>query len=97
MFHCRELFKQFSALNTKLSRACHLRGLLRFKTADSSAEAGAAGSGVVAVPLEEVEPASEIVKRFVTGVYRSPFAHSCRYQHTVTTHTHAPPPLQGQV
>ncbi|KXZ50144.1 hypothetical protein GPECTOR_17g780 [Gonium pectorale] len=51
----RELFRQFSALNTKLSRACHLRGLLRFRTSDTP------------VPLDEVEPASAIVKRFVTG------------------------------
>jgi glutamate synthase domain-containing protein 2 len=28
----RELYKQFSALNTNLSRGVHLRGLLRFKT-----------------------------------------------------------------
>ena len=28
----RELFKQFSTLNTQLSRQVHLRGLLRFRT-----------------------------------------------------------------
>ncbi|GLI65807.1 hypothetical protein VaNZ11_009430 [Volvox africanus] len=52
----RELFRQFSALNTRLSRACHLRGLLKFCT-----------EAATPVPLEEVEPASAIVKRFVTG------------------------------
>ncbi|GIL79137.1 hypothetical protein Vretimale_16677 [Volvox reticuliferus] len=52
----RELFRQFSALNTKLSRGCHLRGLLKFRTEPATP-----------VPLEEVEPASAIVKRFVTG------------------------------
>ncbi|GFR49656.1 hypothetical protein Agub_g11798 [Astrephomene gubernaculifera] len=51
-----ELYRQFSELNTKLSRACHLRGLLKFRT-----EAAAP------VPLEEVESAASIVKRFVTG------------------------------
>lgn len=52
----REAYKQFSAANTALSRRVHLRGLLRFKT--EAAEA---------VPLEEVEPAADIVKRFCTG------------------------------
>ncbi|KAL6762553.1 hypothetical protein V8C86DRAFT_1824990 [Haematococcus lacustris] len=51
----RELYRQFSASNTRLSQAVHLRGLLRFKSTAQS------------VPLEEVEPASQIVKRFVTG------------------------------
>jgi glutamate synthase (NADPH/NADH) large chain len=42
--------------NEATTRACTLRGLLKFRT------------GVNApVPLEEVEPASEIVKRFATG------------------------------
>lgn len=52
----REAYKQFSAANTALSRRVHLRGLLRFKTEAASA-----------VPLEEVEPAADIVKRFCTG------------------------------
>nr|QKY14997.1 glutamate synthase 1 [NADH] chloroplastic isoform X1 (GOSHI) [Polytomella parva] len=51
----RELFRQFSELNTKLSKKIHLRGLLRFKKSAKS------------VPLESVEPAQAIVKRFVTG------------------------------
>ena len=50
------LFKEFSAMNTKLSSKVHLRGMLRFKTEDCNP-----------IPLEDVEPASEIVKRFVTG------------------------------
>lgn len=40
----------------QLARKCTLRGLLRFKTATATA-----------IPLEEVESAAEIVKRFVTG------------------------------
>jgi len=51
----KELYRQFSALNTQLSRQVHLRGLLRFKTTAQ------------AVPLSEVDPAEKIVKRFVTG------------------------------
>ncbi|MEW5317426.1 MAG: hypothetical protein WDW38_008722 [Sanguina aurantia] len=51
-----ETFKKFSELNTKLARKCTLRGLLRFRTADATP-----------IALEEVEPAAEIVKRFVTG------------------------------
>lgn len=51
----RELYHEFSKLNTELSRQCTLRGMLRFKKAEAP------------VPLEEVEPAKEIVKRFCTG------------------------------
>ncbi|HUB24964.1 MAG TPA: glutamate synthase large subunit [Tepidisphaeraceae bacterium] len=51
-----ETFQQFTKLVNEESRhRCTLRGLLNFKKADSP------------VPLEEVEPAKEIVKRFVTG------------------------------
>lgn len=52
----RDAYKKFSAANTALSRRVHLRGLLRFKT-----------EAATAIPLEEVEPAAEIVKRFCTG------------------------------
>jgi len=48
-------YKEFSKLNTQLAEKCTLRGLLKFKSTGQS------------VPLEEVEPAKEIVKRFVTG------------------------------
>lgn len=49
------MFKQFSALATdEDKRFCTIRGLLQFKEGR-------------AIPLEEVEPASEIVKRFKTG------------------------------
>ena len=51
-----ELYKQYSALNHKLSQQCHLRGMLRFRTSASGP-----------VPLESVEPAVAIVKRFCTG------------------------------
>ena len=50
-----ETFQQFSQLmNEETRRLCTIRGLLDFKPGDS-------------IPLDEVEPASEIVKRFATG------------------------------
>ncbi|GIW42573.1 MAG: glutamate synthase subunit alpha [Candidatus Binatia bacterium] len=50
-----KLFKEYSALvNAESERLCTIRGLLRFKKGNP-------------IPLEEVEPASEIVKRFKTG------------------------------
>ncbi len=53
----RGAYEQFAKLvNESATRACALRGLLKFK--DRSADA---------VPLEEVEPAANIVKRFCTG------------------------------
>lgn len=52
----RELYRQFAEANTRQSRKVHLRGLLRFKEATATA-----------VPLEEVESAKDIVKRFCTG------------------------------
>ncbi|MCU0669886.1 MAG: glutamate synthase large subunit [Myxococcota bacterium] len=49
-------FKEFSkAANDEAERLCTLRGLFRFQWAPQP------------VPLDEVEPASEIVKRFCTG------------------------------
>ena len=49
-------YKQFSKhVNGEARRAATLRGLLEFKKAKRS------------IPLDEVEPASEIVKRFCTG------------------------------
>ena len=49
------LFKQYSTLINDQSRnLCTLRGLFKLRKGD-------------AVPLDEVEPASEIVKRFATG------------------------------
>ena len=48
-------FKHYSALvNDHSEKLCTLRGLLKFKPG-------------VPIPIEEVEPASEIVKRFKTG------------------------------
>ena len=53
----RGAYKRFSDLvNTQTSRACHLRGLLEFRFENATP-----------IPLEDVEPASEIVKRFCTG------------------------------
>ncbi|XP_057988761.1 glutamate synthase 1 [NADH], chloroplastic isoform X2 [Hevea brasiliensis] len=48
-------YKEYSRRIQELNKACNLRGLLKFKEAE------------VKVPLDEVEPASEIVKRFCTG------------------------------
>ncbi|KAJ6387538.1 hypothetical protein OIU78_017288 [Salix suchowensis] len=48
-------YKEYSKRIQELNKACNLRGLLKFKVAD------------VKVSLDEVEPASEIVKRFCTG------------------------------
>ncbi len=51
-----ETFKEFSAAaNDEAERLCTLRGLLEFKFGDEP------------LPLAEVEPISEIVKRFCTG------------------------------
>lgn len=51
----KNAYQDFSDLvNKETTRACHLRGLLKFKSGQS-------------VPLDEVESASEIVKRFCTG------------------------------
>ena len=51
----REFYKKFSeGINEQMGRHCTLRGMFDFKKGTP-------------VPLEEVEPASEIVKRFVTG------------------------------
>src|SRR5207302_1516318 len=50
-------FKEYTALvNDESARRCTLRGLLRFKTGLRPP-----------VPIEQVEPASAIVKRFCTG------------------------------
>ena len=51
-------FKDFVARTDALNRECTLRGLLKLKAAPAK-------SGPI--PLEAVEPASAIVKRFVTG------------------------------
>lgn len=50
-----KIFKQYSKLaNQQQETLANIRGLLKFKKRN-------------AIPLEEVEPASEIVKRFATG------------------------------
>lgn len=59
----RDAYKRFSdRVNFDARERCTPRGLLRFKGIENG------GSGVkTAIPLSEVEPASEIVKRFRTG------------------------------
>jgi len=52
----REAFKEFSKLIDIQNSKSTIRGLLKFKTSPEQA-----------VPIEEVEPAAEIVKRFATG------------------------------
>ncbi|HWE02024.1 MAG TPA: glutamate synthase large subunit [Tepidisphaeraceae bacterium] len=49
-------FKEYTKLvNDEIRHRCNIRGLLKIKTA------------AVPIPIEDVEPAKEIVKRFVTG------------------------------
>ncbi|KAL4529823.1 hypothetical protein Ndes2526A_g04578 [Nannochloris sp. 'desiccata'] len=49
-------YKEYAAITQELNKRINLRGMLRFKQADSGS-----------VPIEEVESAAEICKRFVTG------------------------------
>ncbi|XP_043718284.1 glutamate synthase 1 [NADH], chloroplastic [Telopea speciosissima] len=48
-------YKEYSKRIQELNKTCNLRGMLKFKESEFK------------VPLDEVEPASEIVKRFCTG------------------------------
>src|SRR6185312_6160997 len=51
-----QTFQEYSSLiNNQNKQLCTLRGLMEFKPAAAP------------VPIDEVEPASEIVKRFATG------------------------------
>ncbi|OEU20685.1 glutamate synthase [NADPH] large chain [Fragilariopsis cylindrus CCMP1102] len=52
----REAYKEFSRITNEQNKKVTLRGQLKFKFAPSKA-----------IPLDEVEPVSEIVKRFATG------------------------------
>ncbi len=55
-----DVFKQYtSRVDEQSARLMTLRGLFRFKDAE--------GTGRQPIPIEEVEPVSEIVKRFSTG------------------------------
>ncbi len=55
-----DVFKQYTtAVDAQSERLMTLRGLFRFKDADAS--------GRAPVPIDEVEPVEEIVKRFSTG------------------------------
>ncbi|GAB2758663.1 glutamate synthase large subunit [Nocardioides salsibiostraticola] len=55
-----DVFKQYTAaVDDQSARLMTLRGLFRFKDAEQS--------GRTSIPIEEVEPISEIVKRFATG------------------------------
>ncbi|GAA3822392.1 glutamate synthase large subunit [Nocardioides panacisoli] len=55
-----DIFKQYtSAVDEQAEKLMTLRGLFRFKDA--------AASGRTPIPIDEVEPVSEIVKRFSTG------------------------------
>jgi glutamate synthase (NADPH/NADH) large chain len=64
-----KMFKQYTAALHDEQKPFHLRGLMDFKFADKP------------IPLDEVEPASEIVKRFKTGAMSygsiSQEAHEC--------------------
>ena len=48
-------YKEYAKRIHELNKTCNLRGMLKFKAAE------------LKIPLDEVEPASEIVKRFCTG------------------------------
>ncbi|KAA3459926.1 glutamate synthase 1 [NADH], chloroplastic isoform X1 [Gossypium australe] len=48
-------YKEYAKRIHELNKTCNLRGMLKFKESE------------VKIPLDEVEPASEIVKRFCTG------------------------------
>lgn len=48
-------YKEYSKRITELNKSCNLRGMLKFKNIEKK------------ISLEEVEPATEIVKRFCTG------------------------------
>ncbi|KAL5727008.1 alanine dehydrogenase [Ranunculus cassubicifolius] len=50
-----DAYKAYSKRIQELNKSCNLRGMLKFKDREEH------------VPLDEVEPASEIVKRFCTG------------------------------
>ena len=52
----RDAFKQYTKHTDEMNRAVTLRGVLKFKVDKSKS-----------IPLEQVEPAKEIVKRFNTG------------------------------
>ncbi|MGA8993406.1 MAG: glutamate synthase large subunit, partial [Nocardioidaceae bacterium] len=55
-----DIFKQYTrAVDEQSERLMTLRGLLRFRDAESV--------GRTSIPIEEVEPVTEIVKRFSTG------------------------------
>ncbi|GAW51449.1 MULTISPECIES: glutamate synthase large subunit [unclassified Nocardioides] len=55
-----DVFKQYtSRVDEQSERLMTLRGMFRFKDAE--------GTGRAPIPIEEVEPVSEIVKRFSTG------------------------------
>ncbi|MGC4112471.1 MAG: glutamate synthase large subunit [Nocardioides sp.] len=55
-----DIFKQYTArVDEQARRLMTLRGLFRFKDAE--------GSGRPSIPVDEVEPVSEIVRRFSTG------------------------------
>lgn len=52
----RAAYEEYSRMINDLNSKCTIRGQLEFKS-----------DGVTRIPVEEVEPASEIVKRFCTG------------------------------
>ncbi|GAA4354422.1 glutamate synthase large subunit [Angustibacter luteus] len=59
-----DVFRQYTArVNDQSERLMTLRGLLELRPDGDAAKA----NPVAAIPLEEVEPVSEIVKRFSTG------------------------------
>jgi glutamate synthase (NADPH) large chain len=68
-----DIFAQYTqAIDDQAARLMTLRGLLAIRGVDAPADRRHAGQGTglparQPVPIDEVEPASEIVRRFVTG------------------------------
>ncbi|KAG0612200.1 hypothetical protein M758_6G009700 [Ceratodon purpureus] len=56
-FNSVDAYKEFSKMTHELNKKCNMRGMLKFKKQPESRR----------LPLDEIEPASEIVKRFCTG------------------------------
>jgi glutamate synthase (NADPH/NADH) large chain len=63
-----EIFKEYTRLvDDQSARLMTLRGLLRIRGVDAPAGNGRGGTGRPPIPVEEVEPAAAILRRFATG------------------------------
>jgi len=63
-----EVFREYTSLiNDQSRRLMTLRGLLRIRGVDAGAGQGGGQQAPRPVPIEEIEPAASIVRRFATG------------------------------